>query len=167
MRSILYYHFSSQYFHRCASSYDRHTDGETSKPLSIVFEKERRIQIVMSPKNFPTFQLSPISRLLTLISTFKTEVIWYFREQMGPVSYGYAWGSSIWRTTMSTSVPGSGETNPGVRPASVVTVPLTRHRLDWAHPAPGDSYDQRHEGTSIWTTTTSTESFFSRAAPSS
>ncbi len=30
---------------------------------------------------------------------------------------------------LSIAEPGSGETNPGVRPASVVTVPSTRHRL--------------------------------------
>ncbi len=39
--------------------------------------------------------------------------------------------------------------NPGVRPASVVPVPSTRHRLEGAHTAPGDSYGQMHEGTTI------------------
>ncbi len=61
---------------------------------------------------------------------------------------------------LSTSVPGSGETNPGVGPASVVTAPSVRHRLVEAHTAPGDSYGQRHEGTAIWRTTSSTEYFF-------
>ncbi len=37
----------------------------------------------------------------------------------------------------------------GSRPASVVTVPSSRHRLDGAHTATGDSYGQRHEGTPI------------------
>ncbi len=50
---------------------------------------------------------------------------------------------------LSTSVSGSGGTNPAVRPASVVTVPSMRHRLDGAHIVPGDSYGQRHEGTPI------------------
>ncbi len=60
---------------------------------------------------------------------------------------------------LSASVPGSGETNLGVRPASVLTVPSTRHSLDGAQTAPGDSYGQRHEGTAIQRTTSSTEPF--------
>ncbi len=61
---------------------------------------------------------------------------------------------------LSTSVRGSGETNPGVRAASVVTVPSTRHRLDGAHTVSGHTYGQRHEGTAISRTTSLTESLF-------
>ncbi len=57
------------------------------------------------------------------------------------------WVSGPDTRDLSTSVRGSGETNPGVLPASIVTKPSTRHRLDGAYAAPGDSYGQRHDGT--------------------
>ncbi len=50
---------------------------------------------------------------------------------------------------LSAFVPGSGGTNPGERPASVVTVPSTRHRLDGAHSAPDDSCVHGQEETTI------------------
>ncbi len=68
---------------------------------------------------------------------------------------------------LSTHLLGSGEANPGVWPAGAVTVPSTRHYLDEAHTAPGDSYGKRHEGAAIWRTPWSSESFFSRPTPSS
>ncbi len=67
----------------------------------------------------------------------------------------------------STSVPGTRENNPGVRLASVVTEPSTRHRLDGAHTAPGDLYGQRRGRTPTSRTTSSNEYFFSQAALSS
>ncbi len=72
--------------------------------------------------------------------------------------------STMW-TEKAPYVPGFGETNHGLRLADVFTVPSTRHRLDGAHTGPGDSYGQGHEGVAISRTTSSIESFFSRATP--
>ncbi len=77
-----------------------------------------------------------------------------------PVSVA-PWVCGSYTRDLTTYVPGSGETNPGFRSASVVTVPSMSDRLDGAHTASGDSYGQRPEGTPTWRKTTSTESFFS------